>query len=558
LISCYLKIKSNDASLEVLKTDVVIGRGGIAGLVSALELIEGGKKVWIVDRDKKENLGGLAKWAFGGMFFVDTAHQRRNGFEDSLDLAIQDWFGAAEFKENEIWGRKWDEKYIHLCTPHSYDWLQKHGIRFFHVVNWVERGLKRRGNSVPRFHMVWGTGWELIKVLKKKLLNHKNRDHLSFLFDCRVEELIIRKHVVKGVSGMNESSGVPFEAFGENVIIATGGVNGSIDRVKKNWFKSWGSPPEIILNGAHKYAIGDMHDAVQRHDGNVVNLDLQWNYAVGIRHYKPRKKDHGMSLVPPPTALWLNSKRERFGPEPLVSGFDTRHLVEAICQQEKKYSWQVLNYRIALKEFAVSGSEYNPLFRDKKMLKFVFQTFVTGNRKCLNHVIKNCEDVVFGHSVEELVAKMNALTGEADVQLEKVKKAIDQYDLQLNLGPQNASDLQVKQIGLIRSCRGTKTRTSNFYPINDKKGFPLLAFREFIVSRKSLRGIQTDLNCKVLLKPDAHGMQHVIEGLYSIGESAGFGGGGMHGKRSLEGTFLGACVITARVATTDILGRTLD
>lgn len=544
--------------MDRIKTDIVVVGGGIAGLVAAFDLIDGGKKVCIVDRDNEDNLGGLAKWAFGGMFFVGTAHQRRNGFDDSIDLAVKDWYGAAEFADDETWGRQWAEKYIHLCTPHSYDWLQKQGIRFFPVVNWVERGLKHRGNSVPRFHMVWGTGWELIKVLKKKLLNHRNQGHLSFLFDSRVMDLILENQVVKGVSGVNEFSKIPFEAFGENVIIATGGINGSIERVKKNWYKSWGKPPEIILNGAHEYAVGDLHDAVQKQNGNVVNLDLQWNYAAGIRHFKPRKKDHGMSLVPPPTALWLNSIGERIGPEPLVSGFDTRQLIESICRQDKKYSWQVLNYKIALKEFAISGSEYNPLFRDKKMLKLIFQTLVTGNKKCLDNIIDNCTDVVLGDSVQELVDRMNALTNSQDVQFENVKEAIDHYDQQLKLGPKSSSDSQVKQIGLIRSYRGTKTRTSNFLPINHNKGRPLVAFREYIVSRKSLGGIQTDLNCKVLLKPDAMGIQSVIEGLYSIGESAGFGGGGMHGKRSLEGTFLGACVITARVAAADILGRSLE
>ena len=538
------------------QADVLIVGAGIAGIISAIELLDAGKRVLILDRDVESELGGLAKWAFGGMFFVDTKHQRKNGIQDSVDLAMRDWFAFADFDEGEHWGKKWAEQYIHLCTDHGYHWMRQHGLDFFRVLNWVERGLNQDGNSVPRFHMVWGTGWELVQVFKRKLLGHRNKHLLQIQYEHRVLELLGNAAGVTGARGKVEGSEEEFTAEAEIVVVATGGINGNIQKIKENWYPAWGKAPEIILNGAHKYALGDLHDATEAIKGSVVNLEKQWNYAAGIHHYAPRKKGHGLSLVPCKTALWLNYRGERMGPEPLITAYDTRYLVERICQEEQQYSWQVLNYRIMLKEFAISGSEHNPAFRDKKFFQ-VLKTVLLGNKPLVSKIINECQDVVVADTLEELVDKMNALQGTNDVNLAAVQAAVDAYDESIEQGPPYA-DKQQQRIQHARQWRGDKARTMNMAKIGDPKKGPFVAIREFILSRKSLGGIQTDLGCRVLTEPDASGQQTAIPGLYAIGEAAGFGGGGMHGHRSLEGTFLGGCVITARVAAAAILDKKLS
>ena len=540
------------------QADIIIVGGGIAGIITAYELLQSGQKVLLIDRDTEANFGGLAKWAFGGMFFVNSKHQKKAGIKDSVSLALRDWHSFAQYGENESWGPKWAEQYIHLCTPHGYDWLKKKGIGFFPVLNWVERGLYEPGNSVPRFHMVWGTGWELTYGMIRHLKGHPRAENLALKFGHRVLEVTTSGKRITGVRGAIEGSGEEFEAKADVVVVASGGINGSIERVKKHWHKDFGNPPEVILNGAHQYAIGDLHDAVGNIKGNITFLDRQWNYAAGIRHYAPRKADHGLSLVPCKSALWLNYQGKRFGPMPLVTAYDTRYLVERICEEPVKYSWQILNRKIADKEFAISGSEHNELFRDKKFVKFVLQTLLSGNKKLVDKVIDKCEDVIVAYSIDELVEKMNALTGDDHVKKEYVEDAINIYDAHIERGPKLHNDEQIRRIEYARQYRGDKARTAKFQKINEASAMPLIAIREFILSRKSLGGIQTNLDGNVMTKPDSNGIQHAIDGLYAVGEAAGFGGGGIHGHRSLEGTFLGGCVITARVTANAILGKKLQ
>ena len=535
--------------MQTYESDVIIVGGGLAGIVTAIELLNENKKVLILDRDTETNFGGLAKWSFGGMFFVNSKLQRQRGIKDNIDLATNDWFSYAEFDEKEYWGKKWAEQYIHFSTPHGYDWLRKKGLSFFPIINWAERGLFVPGNSVPRFHMVLGTGWELTYRLIDTLKNHpKAKTNLLIVCEHRVNEIIFQNKKIKGVRGSQEQGGADFEAYADVLVVATGGINGSIEKVRENWFKPWGKPPKTILNGAHPFAVGDLHDATKKINGNVVNLDKQWNYAAGIQHYKPRYEGHGLSLVPPKSALWLNYEGKRIGPTPLVTSFDTRYMVNRICQEPIKYSWQVLNFKIAEKEFAISGSEHNESMRDKKLLKFIYQVLVKGNGQLVNKIIDNCKDVVIGNTVEELVEKMNAIDdNEAPVKLSLVKDAISKYDAQIDRGKAYHNDPQLRLIAHARQYRGDKSRTCNAQKIVDGKAMPLIAIREFILSRKSLGGIQTNLSGQVLTKPNLDGKQEAIDGLYAVGEASGFGGGGMHGHRSLEGTFLGGCVITGRV-----------
>lgn len=539
-------------TMSKLSTDVVIIGGGIAGITTALELLEFDKKVIIIDRDIEENLGGLAKESFGGMFFVNTPEQRRGGIRDNPELALKDWYNVANFGTEDHWPKEWARNYVYNCTDHVYYWLKKQGIKFFSVVHWVERGLFTPGNSYPRFHMVWGTGYELVRVLTDKLRSHpKASTNLQILFQHKVESILETGGKVTGISGVNEDKGQPFEIEADNTVIAAGGIGGNIPLVRKHWFKPWGEPPKKILNGAHKFGLGDMHEEVERLNGNITHLDKMWPYAAGVHHPKPRRTDHGLSLVPPKSALWLNYKGERIGPMPLMTAYDTRFLVEEICKLEKKYSWQVLNLKIAYKEFAISGSEHNKAMKDKNLLGFL-KTIIFGNKELVNDMLDNCIDFVVADNLTELAEKMNALTKSDDVTAETLEEAVGSYDANIDRGPKFFNDEQLRRIAHTRSYRGDKVRTSKFQKINDPKAMPLIAIREFILSRKTLGGIQTNLNTEVL---DKNGVP--IPGLLAVGEASGFGGGGMHGQASLEGTFLGGCVLTGRVAAHHIAGKKL-
>ena len=528
--------------MQQYHSEVLIVGGGLAGIATALELLDHGKSITLLDRDDASVFGGLARESFGGMFFVNSPEQRRLGMRDSTDLALRDWCSFAQFGPQDEWPRKWAEAYVNLCTPDVYQWVRKHGIGFFPVVNWVERGEFRPGNSLPRFHIVWGTGKELAERLIGALHSHQHFDKLTLCFGHRVEQLRMEGNRVAGVQGCEELSGAAFEASAEHVVVATGGINGSMDMVRKHWHADWSRPPDVILNGSHRFADGTLHHAVETVGGNLTHLDKMWNYAAGVHHPRPRKPNHGLSLVPSRSALWLNWRGERIGPQPLVSGFDTRRLVTDICAQEKAYSWQVLNLRIALKELAISGAEFNPSVRDKKVFGFL-RDILFGNRWLVNDMLDHCEDFVTANTLPELVEKMNALQGDASVQVDAVTDAVTRYDATIKRGRNFMNDEQLRRIAELRQYRGDKVRLCKFQPIQDQKALPLIAIREFITSRKSLGGIQTDLQSRVL---SASGKP--IAGLYAVGEAAGFGGGGVHGLRALEGTFLGGCILSARLA----------
>ena len=540
------------------QSEIIIVGGGIAGIVTALELLNYGKKVILLERGPKESFGGLAIRSFGGIFFVDTPEQRRFGMKDSVDLALRDWHAVAKFEEEDVLPKKWAEQYVNLCTPYVYRYLKDLDVKYFPVVHWIERGQYRPGNSYPRFHMVWGTGDALMKTLIAHLLDHPKKDsHLQILFDHKVEEILVQDKVVTGVSGELETDpSQKFEARAAFTVVAAGGMGGNINRVKKNWYQPWGEPPEKILNGSSIYVDGTLHDAVAKVNGNLTHLDKNWHYPAGVHHPRPMHQDHGLSLVPCKSALWLDYTGKRFGPEPLITAYDTRHIVESICKQKKKYSWQILNLKIAYKEFAISGSESNAAIRDKKLFKFI-KTILFGNKELVHDMIDNCQDFVTANSLEELVDKMNALQQTDDVKIGNVKQAVHYYDDMIGRPKKYQNDEQIRRIHHARQYRGDRLRTCKNQKILDKKAFPLIAIREFILSRKTLGGIQTDLKGRVLTKPSA-GNQETIPGLYAVGESAGFGGGGMHGHGSLEGTFLGGCVLTARITAAAIAGQNLE
>ncbi len=526
--------------------DVIIIGGGLAGMTVALELLDHHFKIVMIDRDQPDRFGGLARESFGGVLMVNTPVQRRMGIRDTVELARKDWMSFAGFGPDDFWPKQWMDLYLNQSIEDIYQWLKKRGVNFFPVVHWVERGYHVPGNSVPRFHMVWGTGKGLIESLIQRLDVHPNRHNLSIHWGHRVNTLETKNGIISGCSGVIDHNDQSFKAHSDCVVVATGGINGSLEKVRQHWHSDWGAPPKIILNGSHKYAIGDLHQGVEQIGGKLTHLDLMWNYAAGVSHPNPRMPFHGLSVVPPRSALWLNYQGRRIGPPHLMAGFDTRYMIQQICQEPFQYSWHVMNYKIAVKELAISGSEHNKAIANKDIFGFL-KDILLGNPELINHLIDDCEDVIVGNSIDELVEKMNALEGNQRVNCHLVKKEIETYDQCIQMKDFGKDD-QLTRLKQLRKYRGDRARTCKFQPIMDKKAMPLIAMRYYILSRKSLGGIQTDLQSRVLSTDG-----HPLSGLYAVGESAGFGGGGIHGKRALEGTFLGSCILTGRAAVRSIV-----
>jgi len=535
------------------EADVVIVGGGLAGMTAACELLDLGRKVLILDRDVPERFGGLAKESFGGVMMVDTPLQHKNGIKDTPELALSDWLSCAGFGDEDHWPRKWAELYVHRSKDIIHDFLKDRNVTFLPVVNWPERGLFKPGNSVPRWHIAWGTGFGIIEGIENYLNAHPKRANLELRFGCKVERLDHTVGNITGVSGTMQEGGEAFSADGEAVILAAGGMcGGDLTKVRDNWYKGWGSPPEKILNGSHRYADGLIHDAAEAVGANITHLDKQWHYAAGVDYPNADMPNKGLSLVPPRSALWFNALGERImDPVPLMGYTDTRYLVKKICQQPGQYSFQLMNWKIAIKELAISGSEHMKAFRHKNKVRLVKEVLL-GNTELVNRLIGESKDFITANSMDEMVDKMNDMGNPYTVDGEKLKEAVRAYDDQIDRGPAFFNDDQLRRICNFRTYRGDRIRTCKFQKIDDPKARPLIAVREFILSRKSLGGIQTDLACRVL-----NDAGEPISGLYAAGETAGFGGGGIHGKGSLEGTFLGGCVLMGRIAAHDICGKSM-
>lgn len=534
-----------------LKTEVVIAGAGLAGLVTAYELLSAGRRVLLIDKDKRENLGGLAKQSFGGVHMIDTPHQRRLGIKDSSELAWRDWQSVADYQPNDDWPRQWAKFYCEHSREDIFDFLNSKQVKFLPLVNWAERGIFGPGNSVPRWHIVWGTGYEIIDRLLQTLEAHPHRSNLEILFDTEVSGIETANGRTVGLRGRSMDSGAEIKVMAEHVVIASGGIcGGDLSYLRANWCKAWGDPPQELLNGAHDYGDGMLHRRVVELGGAVTHLDLHWHYAAGVHHPAKRRSNDGLSLVPPRSALWFNARGERImtpGPMPVYG--DTRHLVESVLHQPGQYSWQVMNWKIAIRELAVSGCDYMTAFRFKNRRALIAEALF-GNKHLVERLIRECpDDFVVAATLDELMERMDQknLYGHR-VDRERMRATVRAWDEMIARGPAYHNDDQLRRIANFRAYRGDRLRTCKFQPILDPKARPLIAIREFILARKSLGGIQTDLQCRVL--STATGQP--IPGLYAVGEAAGFGGGGIHGKGSLEGTFLGSCILTGRVAGRNI------
>jgi predicted oxidoreductase len=526
---------------------VVIG-AGIAGLAATLELLDHGRRVVLLDRCHPQEVGGLAREAFGGVFMVDTSQQRRSGIEDSVELALEDWLRMAEFEAEDQWPRRWAEEYVARSRDEVGGWLRGHGVWFFPVVNWAERGVYGNGNSVPRFHLAWGCGQGIVDGVWGSIERHPRRSSLEVRFRTRVTELLVDDGRATGCRVVSEDGGEEQELPAGAVLLAAGGVGGNLDLVRREWPGDLGRPPEHLLMGSHYYADAAMHEEVKRLGGNITHISRMWNYADAVRHPKPRRPLHGVKLIPPRSGLFLDSTGRRYQDPPVLPTFDARFALERMSEDERWYSWLVCNWKIARRELDVSGSEHNPQIREKRLVRFLLSV-VLGKPALVKYFVDHCPDFVTAGSLPELAERMSEVTGDGALDAGLMEREVRRYDAVIDRGKSLFNDDQLRRIAQLRAWRGDRLRTSKFQKIVDDDAMPLIAIRLQPMARKSLGGIQTDLGGRVL-RPEGE----PIQDLYAAGEAAGFGGGGLHGKRSLEGTFLGACVFTGRVAAQTIAG----
>ncbi|WP_406328774.1 FAD-binding dehydrogenase [Streptomyces sp. NBC_00203] len=537
--------------------DVIVIGAGLAGLAATAELVDAGRKVILLDQEPEQSIGGQAHWSFGGLFFVDSPEQRRLRIKDSHALALQDWMGTAAFdRPEDHWPRQWAEAYVDFAAGEKRSWLHKQGVRFFPVVGWAERGgydANGHGNSVPRFHITWGTGPGLVAPFERRVRAGVARGLVQLKFRHRVTGLSRSAGSVDTVTGeILEPSGIErgqassrtvagaFELKAQAVIVTSGGIGGNHDLVRANWPERLGNPPERMISGVPAHVDGKMLGIAEETGAHLINRDRMWHYTEGIQNWNPIWENHGIRILPGPSSLWLDARGNRL-PVPLFPGFDTLGTLEHIMKTGYDYTWFVLDQKIIGKEFALSGSEQNPDLTGKSVKDVLgrARADVPGPVKAF---MDNGADFVVEKDLGALVRGMNALTKEPLIDEAELRRVIVSRDREI--ANPFTKDLQVTAIHGARRYLGDKLiRTASPHRILDPKAGPLIAVRLNILTRKTLGGLETDLSSRVLTEGG-----DPLEGVYAAGEAAGFGGGGVHGYRSLEGTFLGGCLFSGRTA----------
>jgi hypothetical protein len=559
---------------DLMDTDVIVVGAGLAGLAATAELARAGRRVLLLDQEPETNLGGQAFWSFGGLFLVGTPEQRRMGIKDSRELAWQDWLGSAFFDRGideiggeDYWAYRWAEAYVDFASGEKRSWLHAMGVRWFPLVGWAERGgylADGHGNSVPRFHVTWGTGPGVMAPFERRVREAAAAGLVDFRFRHRVDELTVTGGVVDGVRGaLLEPSAAArgtrssrtetgeFELHAPAVIVTSGGIGGNLDLVREHWPDRLGPAPEHLICGVPEHVDGRMLAIAERAGGRLVNHDRMWHYTEGIQNWNPIWARHGIRILPGPSSLWLDARGRRF-PAPNFPGFDTLGTLAAIRETGFDYSWFVLTQKIIEKEFALSGSEQNPDLTGKD-IKLTLSRVRPGAPAPVEAFKRNGADFMVARTLPELVEGMNKLTAEPLIGLADLERQIVARDREID--HPFTKDLQVMAIRNARRYRGDRlARTAAPHKILDPKAGPLIAVRLNILTRKTLGGLQTDLSSRVLGhgsgSPDglAGSGPRPVPGLYAAGEVAGFGGGGMHGYRSLEGSFLGGCLFSGRQA----------
>jgi uncharacterized protein len=540
-----------------LDADAIVVGAGLAGLVAAAELAAAGRRVVVLEQEPEASLGGQAYWSFGGLFFVDSPEQRRMGIHDSYDLALQDWMGSAAFdRPEDEWPRRWADAYVGFAAGEKRSWLHAKGVRFFPIVGWAERGgygPTGHGNSVPRFHITWGTGPAVLAPFEKAVRAAAESGQVQLLFRHRVDGLTVTGGTVDGVHGSilepsaaargqsssREVTG-EFELHAQAVLVTSGGIGGNHDLVRENWPARMGQPPAEMLSGVPEHVDGRMLAISAAAGAAVINSDRMWHYTEGIQNWDPIWPLHGIRILPGPSSLWFDATGRQL-PVPLFPGFDTLGTFEHIMATGHDHTWFVLTQKIIEREFALSGSEQNPDLTGKSIGKLL-QRVKAGAPGPVAAFMRHGTDFVVEANLHDLVTGMNKLSGQDLIDPADLRRKIEARDREV--ANPYTKDMQLTAVRGARRYRGDKLiRVAKPHRFLDPSSGPLIAVRLRILTRKSLGGLQTNLDAQVLRSDGAP-----IPGLYAAGEVAGFGGGGMHGYRSLEGTFLGGCLFSGRTA----------
>ncbi|BBZ78115.1 FAD-binding dehydrogenase [Mycolicibacterium anyangense] len=549
----------------VMDADVIVVGAGLAGLVATHELTSRGKRVALVDQENAANLGGQAFWSFGGLFLVDSPEQRRLGVKDSFELAWNDWRGSAQFdriEDEDSWAVQWARAYVEFAAGEKRSWLLGHGISFLPTVGWAERGDLRadgHGNSVPRFHVAWGTGTGVVEPFVNSALAAADRGLVTFHHRHRVDELVISGGSATGVRGTvlaadDAPRGAPsnrdalgeFEIAAQAVIITTGGIGGNHDIVRQYWPARMGTAPRSMITGVPAYVDGRMLDIAAGSGVRLVNRDRMWHYTEGIQNWDPIWPEHAIRILPGPSSMWFDALGRRL-PFPYLPGYDTlgtlRYLRTTPEIAGYDHSWFILTQKIIEREFALSGSEQNPDITNSDRRSFLKERLLSKGAPAPVEAFKqHGADFVVAGTIEELVTKMNTLTDEPLLDVATIRDQIVARDLQM--ANPYSKDAQVQGIRNSRRYIGDRIgRTAAPHRILDPQAGPLIGVKLHILTRKTLGGIQTDLSSRALGHDG-----NPIGGLYAAGEVAGFGGGGVHGYNALEGTFLGGCLFSGRAA----------
>jgi predicted oxidoreductase len=539
--------------------DVIVVGAGLAGLVATYELTRAGRRVLLLEQENENNLGGQAFWSLGGLFMVDTPEQRRMGIKDSHELAMQDWLGSAGFdrEREDHWPRQWARAYVDFAAGEKRRYLHQLGLRVMPTVGWAERGdgtATGHGNSVPRFHLTWGTGPEVVRVFREPVLDAVARGLVDIAYRHQVDELIVEDGAVVGVRGTvlepaNAARGVQssrvgvgeFEHRAAAVIVTSGGIGGNPDLVRENWpVERMGPAPRSMIRGVPAHVDGRMLAIAERAGGSIVNRDRMWHYTEGIKNWDPIWPEHAIRIIPGPSSLWLDATGRRL-PAPYYPGFDTLGTLRHIAGTGHDHTWFVLTRAIAEKEFALSGSEQNPDITGKD-LKLVLSRVKKGAPGPVQAFLDHGEDFVQASTLRELVDAMNAISPGPQLDFAQVEREVAARDRAVA----NAfgKDMQLMAIRNARAYKPDRImRVAKPHRLQDPAYGPMIAVRLHLLTRKTLGGLETDLDSQVIRADGSP-----FPGLYAAGEVAGFGGGGVHGYNALEGTFLGGCIFSGRAA----------
>ncbi|MDK1475713.1 FAD-binding dehydrogenase [Streptomyces sp. 549] len=537
--------------------DVVVIGAGLAGLAATAELAEAGRRVILLDQEPEQSLGGQAHWSFGGLFFVGSPEQRRLRIRDSFALAWQDWQGAAGFdREEDHWPRRWAEAYVDFAAGEKRAWLRQQGLRLFPVVGWAERGgyhATGHGNSVPRFHITWGTGPGVVEPFARRVREGVARGRVELRFRHRVTglsrsagsvdtvtgDVLVPTAAPRGTATSRETAG-SFELRAQAVIVTTGGIGGNHELVRANWPASLGRPPRRMITGVPEHVDGAMLGVAEQAGARHINRDRMWHYTEGVENWDPIWPNHAIRILPGPSSLWLDATGKRL-PVPLFPGFDTLGTLRHIMHSGHDYTWFVLTQKIIEKEFALSGSEQNPDLTGRS-IRQVLGRARSGAPAPVRAFMERGKDFIVERDLDTLAARMNDLTGDGLIDPVALRREIEARDREIT-NP-FTKDLQVTALRGARAYLGDRLiRVAAPHRLLDPAAGPLVAVRLNILTRKSLGGLETDLSSRVLSEDGTP-----LPGVYAAGEAAGFGGGGMHGYRSLEGTFLGGCLFSGRTA----------